>query len=147
MEYVTERLIEQMGQEIDINETQGFNQYALIKAQAKDYIRNTQIRLILKPIADQLLARLGARSQVEHCLTQILSTLQSRPPRQPGYAAGNLLNLLWQLQIDLSGYDFSHLAIWQTYLQDMILHRVNFTEADLTKSVFTQTLGDVLTYI
>jgi transcriptional regulator with XRE-family HTH domain len=144
MEYVTERLIEKVCQEINTSEIQLFDRYALIKAQSKDYIRNTQIRLILKPIADRLLAGLGGRSQVEHCLIQILSTLKSHPPRQPGYAAGNLLNLLWQLQIDLSGYDFSRLSVWQAYLQDMALHRVNFAEADLTKSVFTQTLGDFL---
>ena len=144
MEYVTERLIEQVCQEIDTREIQLFNRYALIKAQSKDYIRNAQIRLILKPIADRLLARLGGRSQVEHCLTQILSTLKSRSLQQPSYAAGNLLNLLSSLQVDLSRYDFSRLTVWQAYLQDMTLHRVNFAEADLTKSVFTQTLGDFL---
>jgi WD40 repeat protein/transcriptional regulator with XRE-family HTH domain len=144
MEYVAERLIERICQEIDTGEIQWFDQYAVIKAQAKDYIRHTQIRLILKPIADQLLVRLGGRSQVEHRLTQILSILQSRASQQPGYAAGNLLNLLWQLQVDLSSYDFSSLTIWQAYLQDMTLHRVNFAGADLSKSVFTQTLGDVL---
>lgn len=143
-EYVTERLIEHICQEIEIGTIEGLDQYALIKAQAKDYIRNAQVRLILIPIVDQLLMRLGDRSQVEHNLAQVLLTLKSRPFRQPGYAAGNLLNLLWQLQIDLSGYDFSHLTVWQAYLQDMTLHRVNFAEADLTKSVFTQTLGDVL---
>ena len=144
MEYIIERLIERVCQEINTDEIQWFNRYALIKAQAKDYIRNTQIRLILKPIADQLLAHWGGRSQVEDQLAQILSNLRSRPSRQPGYASGNLLNLLWQLQVDLSGYDFSGLTVWQAYLQDMILHRVNFAEADLTKSVLTQTLGDVL---
>jgi WD40 repeat protein len=144
MEYVTERLIEQVCEELDTREIQWFDRYALIKAQSKDYIRNAQIRLILKPIADRLLARRGERSQVEPCLTQILATLQSRTPRQPGYAAGNLLNLLWQLQIDLSGYDFSHLSVWQADLQDMTLHRVNFAEADLTKSLFAQALGDFL---
>jgi WD40 repeat protein len=153
MEYVSERLIEEISQEIVTYKIHRFNQYALIKAQAKDYIRNTQIRLILKPIAEQILAQLGEQtalqmpqgSQVNRCLTQVLSGLQARPACQPGYAAGNLLNLLWQLQIDLSGYNFSRLAVWQTYLQDMILHQVNFTESDLSKSVFTQTLGDVLT--
>lgn len=144
MEYMTERLIAQVVQELSTGDVHGFDRYALTKAQAQDYLRQTQIRLILKPIAEQLLARWGGRSQVERCLAQVLSTLKSRPPRQPGYAAGNLLNLLWQLQIDLSGYDFSGLTVWQAYLQDMILHRVNLSGADLTKSVFTQTLGDVL---
>lgn len=144
MEYVTEQLIQRIDQEIRTGEIQWFDRYALIKAQTQDYIRTAQIRLILKPIADQLLARLGGRSRVADCLTQILTTLHSCSSPSPGYAAGNLLNLLWQLQVDFSGYDFSGLTVWQAYLQDMTLHRVNFADADLTKSVFTQTLGDVL---
>lgn len=144
MEYMTERLITQVVQELSTCAVHGFDRYALIKAQAQDYLRQTQIRLILKPIAEQLLAHWGRRSQVEQGLAQILLTLKSRSTQPPGYAAGNLLNLLWQLQIDLSDYDFSGLTVWQAYLQDMTLHRVNLTAADLTKSVFTQTLGDVL---
>jgi len=144
MEYMTARLIERICQEITTGEMQWFDRYALSKAQAQDYIRKTQIQLILKPIAEQLLARLGGRTQVEHCLAQILSTLRARPLQQPGYAAGNLLNLFWQLQVDLTGYDFSHLTVWQASLQAMTLQRVNFAGADLTKSVFTQTLGDFL---
>jgi WD40 repeat protein len=144
MEYVTEQLIQRIDQEISTGEIQWFDRYALIKAQTQDYIRTAQIRLILKPIADQLLARLGGRSRVENRLAQILTTLHSCSSPPPGYAAGNLLNLLWQLQVDLSGYDFSELTVWQAHLQDMTLHRVNFADADLTKSVFTQTLGDIL---
>ena len=144
MEYVTERLIEQVCQEVDTAGMQWFDRYALIKAQAQDYIRNAQIRLILKPIAEQLLARLGSRLHVEHCLAQILATLHAHASPPPGYAAGNLLNLCWQLQIDVSGYDFAGLTVWQASLQDMTLQRVNFAGADLTKSVLTQTLGDVL---
>jgi WD40 repeat protein len=144
MEYVTQRLIEQVCQAINTGDVEEFDRYALIKAQTQDYLRTIQLRLILQPIANQLLARWGARSRVEHCLEQLLSTLHSRSVQQPGYAAGNLLNLLWQLHIDLRGYDFSGLTIWQAYLQDMTLYQVNFAEADLTKSVFTQTLGDVL---
>jgi WD40 repeat protein len=144
MEYITEQLIEHICQETTTKIIQNFDRYALIKAQSRDYIRNTQIRLILKPIGDQLLAQFGSRSLVEHELNQILSNLRSRTTQAQGYAAGNLLNLLWQLQVDLSGYDFSQLTVWQAYLQDMTLHRVNFAKADLTRSVLTQTLGDVL---
>jgi WD40 repeat protein len=61
-----------------------------------------------------------------------------------GYAGGNIINLLRQLKIDLTGYDFSCLAVWQAYLQDINLHRVDFAQADLSKSVFAETLGNVL---
>ena len=46
------------------------------------------------------------------------------------------INLLCQLQVDLTGYNFSHLAVWQAYLKETTLHNVNFQNADLTKSIF-----------
>ena len=159
MEYVTERLIEQVCQEISTVEIVFFDRYALMKAQTKDYLRVAQIRLILQPITDRLLALLGNKESIKNCLIQILlklrmssgvaaltpgstEALHSSP--KPGYAGGNVLNLFWQLQIDPIGSDFSCLTVWQAYLQGVNLHRVNFANSDLTKSVFTQTLGGIL---
>jgi WD40 repeat protein len=159
MEYVTERLIEQVCQEISTVEIVFFDRYALMKAQTKDYLRDAQIRLILQPIADRLLAIFGNKENIKNCLIQILSKLRmssgiaaptpgstealhSSP--KPGYAGGNVLNLFWQLQIDPSDLDFSCLTVWQAYLQGVNLHRVNLANSDLTKSVFTQTLGGIL---
>jgi hypothetical protein len=65
MEYVTERLIEQVCQEISTGETVFFNRYALMKAQAKDYLRDAQLRLILQPIADRLLAIFGNKESYQ----------------------------------------------------------------------------------
>jgi uncharacterized protein YjbI with pentapeptide repeats len=56
-----------------------------------------------------------------------------------GYASGNILNLLNKLEINLSNYDFSDLTVWQADLQETNLHRVNFTNTDLAKSVFAET--------
>jgi WD40 repeat protein len=144
MEYTTDLLIEQVCEELVQREIVLFDRHALSKAQTKDYLRNTQVRLILKPVIDNLLSRFGSKETVKQQLDQVLSILQAQPPRQPGYAAGNLLNLLSQLDGNLSGYDFSNLTVWQVYLQGVNLHRVNFANADLTRSVFTQTLGDIL---
>ena len=159
MEYVTERLIEQVCQEISTGETVFFDRYALMKAQAKDYLRDAQIRLILQPIADRLLAIFGNKESIKNCLIQILSKLRMSSEiaaptpgstealhslQKPGYAGGNVLNLFWQIQIDPSDLDFSCLTVWQAYLQGVNLHRVNLANSDLTKSVFTQTLGGIL---
>lgn len=150
MEYVLDRLIEQVCQEVITEKICQFDRVALMKAQASDYLRQAQIRTILRPVGDRLLAQLGNRVRVKNCLDQLLSALQqhisnaSSSSRLPGYLAGNLLNLLWQLGIDLSGYNFSGLTVWQVYLQGVNLHQVNFANADLTRSVFTQTLGDIL---
>lgn len=143
MEYMTDRLVEQVSEEIVTGKLALFDRHALIKAQTKDYLRTAQTNLILKPIAEQLLAQLGSKEQLYRHLQQLLSTLRSRPARQPSYGAGNLINLLRHLELDLSDWDFSGLAVWQAYLQGMDLHNVNFAEADLTRSVFTQMLGGI----
>lgn len=143
MEYVIDRLIEHICQDVQTATINGLDGYALIQAEAKDYVRQTQKRLILQLIAEHLLAQWG-RDGTQQRLDQMLDQLKQRPIRQPGYAAGNILNLLAQLSIDLRGYDFSNLAVWQVYLQGMTLPQLNFTGADLSRSVFTQTIGGVL---
>jgi WD40 repeat protein len=145
MEYVIEQFIEQVGQEICAEKLHLLMNHALIKAQTKSYIRESQVRIILTSIADRLCDLLKSPKQVELKLKRILATLKIEYADAPGYAAGNLINLLHQLAIDLTGYDFSHLAVWQAYLQGVSLHQVNFAAADLSKSVFTETLGNVWT--
>lgn len=144
MEYVTERLIDQVCDHL-IGGTLGvIDSHALSQAHTKDYLRNAQYQLILQPILAQLQQQLGGQQAVKACLDQTLALLKARPFQPPGYGAGNLLNLLNQMGVNLSGYDFSHLPVWQVYLQGVDLQGVNFAHADLSQSVFTQTMGDVL---
>jgi WD40 repeat protein len=145
IEYVTDRLIKLVCNEIETKEIRLFNSHALMKASAQDYVRDTQVRLILKVIIGQLIAKLGLKGEgcLEHQLNQILHLLRERYQHRPGYAGGNLLNLLCQLGTDVSSYDFSHLTIWQAYLQGINLDRVNFAYCDFARTVFTQSFGGV----
>jgi hypothetical protein len=143
MEYIIDKFIEQVYQEIDTEVLELFGSHALIKAQAKDYVMNSQVRFILKPIAERLLISLG-NDGVEKKFKSILSTLRATNPQKPGYAAGNMLNLLIQLKYDLRSYDFSHLTIWQAYMQGVAFHDVNFAYASLAKYVFTETFTSIL---
>lgn len=143
MEYVSGQFIEQAYGAIATEDLQFLTKYALIKAQVKDYVRASQIRLILESIASQLFANFKPED-LELKLKQILSKLREEFSTLPGYGAGNIFNLLRQLQTDLAGYDFSQLTVWQAYLRDVNLHQVNFTGANLAKCVFTQTFGGVL---
>lgn len=138
MEYLTEKLIAQICREITQQELACFKSHALIEATAKDYVRQTQIRLILQPIVSRLVDRLGNQKSLEFYLTQILAQLRQKPTLPPNYAAGNLLNLLCYLQTDLAGYDFSQLTVWQADLRAVNLAGVNFTGADLSRSVFAE---------
>lgn len=144
MEYVIDQLIERVSQEIFTQNLALFVSHALIKAQAKDYVRETQISLILQPIIAKLIAELGSAENLGVRLGKILSNLRGKPPQATGYAGGNTINLLHHAQVDLTGYNFSHLTVWQAYLQGVNLHQVNFADSDLSRCVFTETLGNVL---
>jgi WD40 repeat protein len=143
LEDVTERLIERACEEIRTKTIELFNSHALLKALAKDYVRESQSRLILKPIQDRLIASFSNPLALEKQLIEIISLLRENSPQKTGYVAGNVLNLLRQLNTDLRGYDFSHLTIWQAYLQGWNLQEVNVAYSDLAKSVFTQSFGTV----
>lgn len=144
MEYVICQLIDRISDEIVAQAPQLFVSHALTKAQAKDYVRETQVNLILRPILDQLLNRLGSATQIATTLQNILNHLRGGTPQSMGYAGGNALNLLLQLPYDISGFDCSELTVWQAYLQDVKLHDVSFAGADLSGCVFTESLGNVL---
>ncbi len=145
VEYVTEGLIEKIFIELTSEKINFFNRYALTKADAVDYVRESQVRLILQPLIDRLLMFFRFRQSLENCLSQILVKLQTEFRLKPGYAAGNLLNLLRQLNINVKGYNFSGLAIWQANLQGMDFHEVNLSRCDLRNSVFNQTFASIYT--
>jgi WD40 repeat protein/transcriptional regulator with XRE-family HTH domain len=143
MEYVTDEFVARVCREIEVGQFVLLAHHALIKAEAKDHIRNNQIRLFLEPVARQLLSHLG-KLESEARLKHLLTLLRETRPLTPEYAAGNLINLLVQLKIDLRGYDFSNLAVWNAYLQDVALPRVNFANAQLEHCIFTDTFGSIL---
>ncbi len=106
-----------------------FLTYALIKTTVKDYIRESQCRLILGAIANQLRTTFTSPRAIEEQLQRILAQLRASETTLSGYGGGNLINLFNELQIDLTAYDFSGLTIWQAYLQKVNLHRVNLLDA------------------
>jgi WD40 repeat protein len=150
MEYVSDRLIEQVCEEIPKSAESRtlaplnlFKYVALLKAECPDYVRSYQVNLIIQPIAQKLSTTFGSKENFILVLTEILSLLRSNPPVPPGYIAGNVLNLLVHLQTDLNSYDFSQLTILQAYLPAVNLCQVNFTGANLAKSVFSETFGNI----
>ncbi len=168
MEYVTERLIEQVCQELNshvlfnsnLSPTQDFplspcpasagaprslpllHSHALLKAEAKDYLRESQTRLILNPITSRLVA-LRSPQEITKCAQALLTDMRSQPQLAAGYATGTVINLLNHLKLELANFDFSNLTIRQAYLQDVDLHQTNFANAHFVRSVFNESLGNV----
>jgi WD40 repeat protein len=122
MEYVSERLIEQLIAELRTTELSLFLRCALIKTTVKDYVRESQERVILQPIANDFCQQFGSLAAQEQ----------------------QVLRILTHLPLDLTSYDFSNLTIRHAYLQKINLRRVNFTQANFVHSLFTRTFGSVL---
>jgi WD40 repeat protein len=144
MEYVTERLIEQSVTELTNTELHLLTTHALIKTTVQEYTQESQIRTILQPIAEQFSSYYGAIASAEQRIQQLIAALRSQTFKSSRYAGGNLVNLLCQLDIDLSGYDLSYLHILHARLQGTTLHRVNFNYTEFTKSTFMQTFDSIL---
>ncbi len=144
MEYVTEQLVEKVCQEIEQAQIDCLRNHALLKAQSKDYVQDAQIRLIVQPILARLIEGQGGSENLKHLLLQLLRIQQHQARLQPGYFAGNAINLLRQLGVELSHLDFSNLMIWQADLRMTNLHGTNFRHADLSHSTFTQSITEVL---
>lgn len=146
IEYTTEYVIEQIYLEItatqwvsgadnELLNNSFLNRFALLKTQAKEYIQQSQRRLLLQPLRQRLVDMLGYDHLVQR-IRDLLDQLRAAAVRT-GYAAGNLCNLLIQLGENLSGYDFSHLPVWQVDLRRLLFVAPNFSGADLKNSLFT----------
>ncbi|MEL7034737.1 MAG: NB-ARC domain-containing protein [Cyanobacteria bacterium J06592_8] len=145
MEYMSDRLIEVVYQDFIsgiINPASVLNNYALIKTTVESHVQDSQIRLILKPIVRRIQEYFITIDAIEQQILLILHNL--RESALSGYGCGNLINLCRELSIDLTNYDFSHLAIWQANLQGINLQQVNFSHANFDHSVFTQSFGIIL---
>jgi WD40 repeat protein len=149
IEFMTEKLIQEIHDEIN-NESPNFlGKYTLSKSSAKDSLRLIHNRLILTKIIQKFDENLIKK------LERIIPKLKDDSFLQSSYAAGNILNLLCQVQreqnikskqnnpIILRNYDFSGLHVLQAYLRGVNLHKVNFSGCEFFNSFFTQAFDRV----
>jgi hypothetical protein len=101
MEYMTERLIDMAYEATTERNPEFLMSYALVQHRAEDYIRETQIRHILQPLTDRLLAHYGSTDILQRELHSLLESLRDRQTAI-GYAQGNIMNLLRASQTDLA---------------------------------------------
>ncbi len=137
MEYVTSRWVADAIEALRTGDLTLLSPYALIKAEAKDYVRETQVRLILHPVAASLVSP-------QSCLRELMTNLHDQPHWSTGYAAGNLLNLLCHVSPEVVGVDLSQLTLRQAFLKGQTLHRVNFSQCHFINPVLNHTFGVVL---
>jgi WD40 repeat protein/transcriptional regulator with XRE-family HTH domain len=143
LEYVTDRLVEIVADEIASGQPVLLVEQPLMRAQAKDYVRQTQERLIGAPILQQLNVRHGAHG-TERRLLALLENWRDRPAAEQDYGPGNVVNLLRLLRGELRGLDLSRLAIRQAYLQGTEAQDASLAGATLPETVLGDAFGAVV---
>jgi WD40 repeat protein/transcriptional regulator with XRE-family HTH domain len=137
MEYLTDELGERLSEEIALGDPQQLRQVALAQAQAKDYVRQTQVRLLVHPLIERLRAELGADAQVEAHLLPLLAQFRTEDAAKEGYGPANVITLLKALRGHLRGLDLSRLAIRGAYLPGVEMQDTTLSGALMRECIFT----------
>ena len=143
LEYLTDRLQETLYAELTQERLHDFLHFALVQAQALDYVRAAQGQFLLHPLARRLEESYG-KAGIERKLAQVRQALRTIAPEPTGYGAANLLHLAFHLGIAVAGWDFSHLTIRQADLRNRHLPAVNFAQADFVQSAWLEKFQAIL---
>ncbi len=138
LEHTTELLVDACAAEIAAGQPRLLCRHALIKAMAKDYVRQSQERLIARPLLDRLVAACGGAQQAERRLMDLLDGWRDQPAAAQGYGPGNAVNLLRLLRGNLRGLNLSHLAIRQPRLQGVEAQDASLRGSRLAGAVFSE---------
>src|SRR5207253_1220357 len=94
LEYVTGLLIEEATHEIEQQKLDRLIEHGLSQAGARDYVRQTQERLLVAPILARLRYVYPGRGEVEEHLLALLARQRERADDAQGYGPANLVTLL-----------------------------------------------------
>ena len=143
MEYLTKELGERLSEEIVLGTPQQLRLYALEQSQAKDYVRQTQVRLLVHPLLARLRSELGADALVEEHLLVLLAQFRAEDAATQGYGPANVISLLKELRGHLRGLDLSRLAIRGAYLQGVEMQDARLSGATLHEVVWTSAFDTI----
>ncbi len=143
LEFITDRLVATVTEEINIGKLELITRFSLIKSQSIDQIRESQVRMILLPVLALLKRHFGSQEALAEHLRNLTRTVRGLPRDAQGYSGGNLLNLVAQLNGNIRGEDFSGLALRQVFLQGIDAQDSNFHGVGFSDSRFTEPLETI----
>ncbi len=146
LEYVTSHLIMEIGEEIQANQFSRLIEYGLEVALSREYVRQTQRRVILEPILQFLRTGYPQKNALEERLLTQLREFAAWPEDAQGYAPSNLVALLHLQRGNLRGIDLSGLALRGVYLQGVAMQDSSLQGSIIKDSIFTETF-DALTSV
>jgi len=138
LEYVTGRLIAEAASELEQGRLARLIEHGLELAHAKDYVRQTQERLIVAPLLAQARSVYRGRVEVEEHLLWLLDGLRAQADYVQGYGPANILALLREHRGHLCGLDLSQLAIRGASLQGIEMQDTSLAGASIRETVFNE---------
>src|SRR6266571_487705 len=143
LEFMTDRLVEEASQEIEQGRLALSIQHGFAPAQAKDYVRQTQERLLVAPVLARLQSVYLGHVEVELRLRSLLSEVRRWDEDRQGYAPANLVALLHVLRGDLRGLDLSRMVLRSVHLQGVQMQDASLSGSLIQQSVFTETFDAI----
>ncbi len=143
LEFVTDRLVASVVEQVIQRNSDLIIKYALLKSQSIDHIRDGQVRMILEPVLSLLKRHFGSQSALSAHLRQFIPEIRKLPREGQGYAGGNLVNLLSHLNMHIREGDFSGLVLRQVSLQGVEAQDSNFSGSEFIDSRFTEPLETI----
>jgi WD40 repeat protein len=144
-EYLCGNLLDRLVAEIESERIVLLNKYPLLDPYEREYLKQHHVRSRIVPILDRLLEIYRHPAAIATKLQGVLAQLRQQRNLEPGYAAGNIINLLGFGRSPIGALDCSNLVIKSACLEAIDLHDVDFTNADLSGSSFAKQLTTILT--
>lgn len=141
LEYVTEMLILEAVCEIQQQHLDVLIHYALEQAQAKEYVRMAQERMVVAALLARVQRMFQGKDELEQQMLSLLDQLRGRPIYAQGYGPANLMALLRLHYGHLRGIDLSNLVIRGANMQGIEMQEASLAGSTLIDSVFTEALN------
>ncbi len=138
LEYATARLIAEAASEIEQGNLSRLIEHGLALATAREYVRQTQQRLIVAPILALLRSSYQQRDALEQQLFSLLAHLRTQADYAQGYGPANVLALLLLQREHLRDLYLPRLALRGVHLQGVEMQDANLAGATLRDTTFTQ---------
>ncbi len=143
LEYATGQLIAEIASEIKHGQLARFIEHGLEVTTVKEYLRQTQQRLIVAPLLAEVRGAYLEQDEVEEHLLRLLDALHTRADYAQGYGPANLLTLLREQRGHLRGLDLSRLSIRRAFLQGVQMQDTSLAGATLRDTVFTESFDAI----
>ncbi|MGK7893992.1 MAG: NB-ARC domain-containing protein, partial [Xenococcus sp. (in: cyanobacteria)] len=149
MEYISDKIAEQIYKEITTLSINILNRYALVVATSECSVRNIQRSFIIKRLQEGLIHYFGSITEVRNVLKEILDIYREDKDKRNRYLASNIIHLLRKLDkkdthSDLKKYDFSNYTIRLASLRNFRLQDANFSNTHFIDSLFLDNFSHVL---